>query len=56
MSEKVRSTLSDSVILQRFDRGGMDAVATAPKETVAYLGNEQVKWRRVITERNIKAK
>ena len=56
VSEKVRSTLSDSVILQRFDRGGMDAVATAPKETVAYLGNEQVKWRRVITERNIKAK
>lgn len=55
LNEKIRATLSDPVILQRFDKGGMDPVPTTPKETTAYLRNEQVKWRRVIEERNIKA-
>jgi tripartite-type tricarboxylate transporter receptor subunit TctC len=55
LNEKIRATLSDPVILQRFEKGGMDPFPTAPQETVAYLKNEQVKWRRVIQERNIKA-
>jgi hypothetical protein len=33
----------------------MDPFPTTPSETTAYLKNEQVKWRRVIQERNIKA-
>ena len=55
LNDKVRATLSDPVILKRFDNGGMDPVPTSPKETAAYLRSEQVKWRRVIKERNIKA-
>lgn len=55
LNEKIRATLSDPVILQRFDKGGMEPVPTTPSETTAYLKNEQVKWRRVIQERNIKA-
>lgn len=56
LSEKIRATLADPVILQRFEKGGMDAMPTTPKETTAYLRSEQVKWQRVIKERNIKAK
>jgi tripartite-type tricarboxylate transporter receptor subunit TctC len=55
LNEKVRATLADPVILQRFDKGGMDPVPTTPQETVAYLKSEQEKWRRVINERGIKA-
>jgi len=55
LNEKIRATLADPVILQRFEKGGMDPFPTAPSETTAYLKNEQVKWRRVIQERNIKA-
>ena len=55
MNEKIRATLADSVILQRFDKGGMDPVISSPKETTAYLRSEQEKWKRVIRERNIKA-
>jgi len=55
LNEKIRATLADPVILQRFEKGGMDPFPTAPQETVAYLKNEQAKWQRVIQERNIKA-
>jgi len=55
LNEKIRATLADPVMLQRFEKSGMDPFPTAPQETVAYLKNEQVKWRRVIQERNIKA-
>jgi tripartite-type tricarboxylate transporter receptor subunit TctC len=55
LNEKIRATLSDRVILERFDKGGMEPVPTTPGETTAYLKNEQVKWRRVIQEQNIKA-
>jgi len=55
MNEKIRATLSDSVILQRFDKSGMEPATSTPKETAAYLRNEQEKWKRVIRERNIKA-
>jgi tripartite-type tricarboxylate transporter receptor subunit TctC len=55
LNEKIRATLADPVMLQRFEKSGMDPFPTAPQETVAYLKNEQVKWQRVIQERNIKA-
>lgn len=55
MNQKIRATLSDASILQRFDRGGMEPVSSTPDETTAYLKSEQVKWQRVIKERNIKA-
>lgn len=55
MNGKIRATLADSVIQQRFDKSGMDAVTSTPKETAAYLRSEQEKWKRVIRERNIKA-
>jgi tripartite-type tricarboxylate transporter receptor subunit TctC len=54
LSRAIRASLADPVILQRFEKGGMDAVPATPKETAAYLGKEQAKWQRVIKERNIK--
>jgi len=56
LSQKIKATLSDRVVRERFDKGGMDVVPTTPKETLAYLSNEQAKWARVIRERNITAK
>ena len=56
LSQKIKATLSDRVVRERFDKGGMDVVPTTPKETLAYLSNEQAKWARVIKERNITAK
>jgi len=56
LNEKLRATLADPVILQRFAKGGMDPFPISPQETVAYVKNEQVKWARVIKERNITAK
>jgi tripartite-type tricarboxylate transporter receptor subunit TctC len=56
LNQKIRATLADPAILQRFDKAGMDPVPTTPKETVAYLSNERVKWTRVIKERHIEAK
>jgi tripartite-type tricarboxylate transporter receptor subunit TctC len=55
LNGKVRATLSDPVVLQRFDKGGMDAVTGSPNEYAGYLKSEQEKWQRVIRERNIKA-
>jgi tripartite-type tricarboxylate transporter receptor subunit TctC len=55
LNEKIRAALSDPTILQRFEKGGMEPVPTTPQETTAYLKDEQAKWRRVITERNIRA-
>jgi tripartite-type tricarboxylate transporter receptor subunit TctC len=55
LNEKVRATLNDPVILQRFEKCGMESVPTTPGETSAYLKNEQAKWRRVIAERNIQS-
>ena len=55
LNEKIRATLRDPVILQRFEKGGMESVPTTPSETTAYLKKEQAKWRRVIEERNITA-
>jgi tripartite-type tricarboxylate transporter receptor subunit TctC len=54
LSEKIRATLLDPVILQRYEKGGMDSFFTTPQETIAYLKTEQAKWSRVIRERNMK--
>jgi tripartite-type tricarboxylate transporter receptor subunit TctC len=54
LNEKIRATLSDPVIVQRYEKGGMEYFFTTPQETIAYLKNEQVKWQRVIKQRNIK--
>ncbi len=54
LNEKIRATLSEPVIVQRYEKGGMEFFFTTPPETIAYLKNEQVKWARVIKERNIK--
>jgi tripartite-type tricarboxylate transporter receptor subunit TctC len=54
LNEKIRSALADPVILQRFEKGGIDPFPASPQESVAYLKTEQAKWQRVIKERNIK--
>jgi len=35
-------------------KGGMESFSGTPQETIAYLKNEQVKWSRVIKDRNMK--
>jgi tripartite-type tricarboxylate transporter receptor subunit TctC len=55
LNEKLKAAVADPAILQRFDKGGLDAVTSTPAEYGAYLKSEQDKWRRVIKERNIKA-
>ena len=55
LSKKLHATLADPVVLQRFEKGGVDPVTNSPGEFLDYLKKEQDKWRRVIRERNIKA-
>ena len=55
LNEKIRAALKDPVVVQRFDKGGMEHFSGTPQETIAYLKTEQAKWARVIRERNIKA-
>ncbi len=55
LNKKLRATLSDPVILQRFEKGGLDPVTNSPNEYADYLKSEHEKWRRVIRERNIRA-
>ena len=55
LNKKLHATLTDAVVLQRFEKGGVDAVTSTPGEFATYLKKEQDKWRRVIHERNIKA-
>src|SRR5512134_1497275 len=54
LNEKVLATLKDPVVVQRYDKGGMESFSGTPQETIAYLKNEQTKWARVIRERNMK--
>jgi tripartite-type tricarboxylate transporter receptor subunit TctC len=55
LNEKLKAAVADPVVVQRFEKGGLDAVTSTPAEYQAYLRSEQDKWRRVIKERNIKA-
>jgi tripartite-type tricarboxylate transporter receptor subunit TctC len=54
LNEKVRATLKDPVVVQRYEKGGMEHFSGTPQEAIAYLKNEQTKWARVIRERNMK--
>ena len=54
LNERIRATLKDPVVVQRYEKGGMESFSGTPQETIAYLKNEQVKWSRVIKERNMK--
>lgn len=54
LNERIRATLKDPVVVQRYEKGGMESFSGTPQETIAYLKNEQVKWSRVIRERNMK--
>ena len=55
LNKKLRATISDPVVLQRFEKGGVDPITNSPSEFATFLKNEQEKWRRVIRERNIRA-
>ena len=55
LSKKLHATLADPVVVQRFEKGGVDALSNSPSEFADYLKKEMDKWRRVIRERNIKA-
>lgn len=54
LNEKIRATLKDPAVVQRYDKGGMESFSGTPQETIAYLKDEQAKWQRVIRERNMK--
>lgn len=54
LNEKVRATLKDPVVAQRYDKGGMEHFSGTPQETIAHLKSEQAKWSRVIRERKMK--
>ncbi len=55
LNEKVRATLADPTVVQRFEKGGGELVPMSPQELTNYLRSEQVKWRRVVKERKITA-
>ena len=54
LNEKIRAALKDPVVLQRYEKAGMESFNGTPQEAIAYLKTEQEKWRRVISERGIK--
>jgi tripartite-type tricarboxylate transporter receptor subunit TctC len=55
LNEKVRAVLADPTVVQRFEKGGGELVPMSPQEVTSYLKSEQVKWRKVVKERGIKA-
>ena len=55
LNKKLRAVLADPVVIQRFEKGGVDALTNSPNEFTDYLKKEMDKWRRVIRERNIRA-
>lgn len=55
LNQKIRATLADPVVMKRFERGGAELIPMSPQELTNYLKGEQVKWRRVVKERGIKA-
>ena len=55
LNKKLHAVLADPVVVQRFEKGGVDALTNSPNEFADYLKKEMDKWRRVIRERNIKA-
>jgi tripartite-type tricarboxylate transporter receptor subunit TctC len=55
LNQKIQATLADPVVMKRFERGGAEIIPMSPQQVTNYLKSEQVKWRRVVKERKIKA-
>lgn len=55
LNQKINAALADPVVMKRFERGGAELVPMSPQQLTNYLKTEQVKWRRVVKERHIKA-
>ena len=55
LNQKIQAALADPVVMKRFEKGGAEIVPMSPQEITNYLKSEQVKWRRVVKERGIKA-
>ena len=55
LNQKINAALEDPVVKQRFIRGGAELVPMSPQQVTNYLKTEQVKWRRVVKDRGIKA-
>lgn len=55
LNQKINAALRDPVVKQRFIKGGAELVPMSPQQVTNYLKKEQVKWRRVVKERGIKA-
>jgi len=55
LNQKINATLADPVVMKRFEKGGAELIPMSPQQVTNYLKQEQVKWRRVVNERHIKA-
>ena len=55
LNQKINAALADPVVMQRFEKGGAELIPMSPQQLTNYLKGEQVKWRRVVKERGIKA-
>jgi len=55
LNQKINAALADPAVMKRFERGGAELVPMSPQEVTNYLKKEQVKWRRVVKDRGIKA-
>jgi len=55
LNQKIQAVLADPAVMKRFDRGGAELIPMSPQQVTNYLKGEQVKWRRVVKERSIKA-
>ncbi len=55
LNQKIRATLADPKVMERFKKGGAELIPMSPQQITDYLKTELVKWRRVVKERKIKA-
>ena len=55
LSERLRSAMSSTDQIKRFQDRGIDVLTNTPEEFASYLAEEVRKWRAVIRERNMKA-
>jgi tripartite-type tricarboxylate transporter receptor subunit TctC len=55
LNAKLRAVVADAVVMQRFEKGGVEPVTDTPSAFARYLKQEQEKWRQVIRARNIRA-
>jgi tripartite-type tricarboxylate transporter receptor subunit TctC len=55
LNQKIQAALADPVVMERFEKGGAELIPMSPQQVTDYLKEEQVKWRKVVKERHIKA-